>query len=196
MKVIKIYLLLAIVLLSGCKLNVPDKNIAEQNDNRTIEQEQTSNEEIKLKSDVGNGFYNQMEYYVIEVKGEKLGLNGEIPVTKIINLLGKPNREREWKTAIYGLHKEMIYKGIKLLMIDPDENGQFIVIEIEVTSEEYPTLHGIKVGNEINYLTEIYPDIKKNDDGTYSFHNEAIYNTLFEIKDGKVAFIKLYTELP
>ncbi|WP_199616294.1 hypothetical protein [Paenibacillus alkalitolerans] len=164
--------------------------------------EETKNEKISQISVEGNGLYNEMEYYFVNVKDEKLGLEGEVILTKLYNLLGEPNQEREWKTgkgadSYSGMpHREMIYNGIKLLMIDLEKNDRFTVIDIEVKSDEYPTFHGVKVGDDINRLIEIYPNIKKETDGSYLYHNHAIYNAVFEFKDEKIALIRLYTELP
>jgi pimeloyl-ACP methyl ester carboxylesterase len=102
--------------------------------------------------------------------------------------------------------KTLFYDGLEIRMFSPKENGNnFWIMSIKVTSKTYAvTTKSIIIGDSVNKMKELYPEIEMAKDGRtdpdnceymLSSNDDSNY-LVFEVKDGIISEINIYHEIP
>ncbi|MBS4025529.1 MAG: hypothetical protein KGZ96_07610 [Clostridia bacterium] len=96
--------------------------------------------------------------------------------------------------------KEVKFQGIEVELFSPKDNGQsFYVFSIKILDHKYETVRGIKVGDKLERLKELYPELmpildgRKDDNNRGYMFEEGDYIT-FEIINGEIIEIRVYRE--
>ncbi|MFA5528053.1 MAG: hypothetical protein WC996_05505 [Peptostreptococcales bacterium] len=193
-------LLVAVLSLFGCG-DAEKEN--QDNNNNVSEQEeiegQNPNEEPQKMSEFSILFGEHEialkdwdnEVNIEEIFGEPLEVKSEI--------LG-PNSD----TFNGSFMKEITYSGIKFVMFSPKDNGKnYYILSMNIMDNSIETKRGIRVGDTLEKLNEVYPELKPVLDGREDTQNrgykieEGAYDYInFEVKDGSIIHIKIYHEFP
>ena len=150
----------------------------------------------------------EISEFSILIGDEKVSLMDWDDKVDLEEIFGKPIEEKIEKlgpgsdTFEGSFIKEVKFSGIEFEMFSPKENGKsFFVLSMEVTDSKFETKRGIKVGDGLEKLNEMYPEIQPVLDGREDSNNrgykieEGAYNYLtFEVKDGIIINIKIYHE--
>lgn len=149
--------------------------------------------------------------FTIKKGSKSISLYDRENAINLQDILGKPKSKKTEKpgsgsdTFSGSFIRELLYNGLKLQLLAPkgDEKA-FWIYSIVVTGKGFTTVKGIEVGNSLSELKKLYPNITTANDGRQDENNctyeackgdECSYLT-FEIKDGRVAEIKMVVEFP
>ncbi len=101
--------------------------------------------------------------------------------------------------------KSLDYNGLRIELFSPKQNGKtFWIMSMQVSKEGYKTSKGIEVGSTLEEVKNTYPEIEMALDGrtdpnnaAYKISDETKYDYLrFEVKEGLVSEIKIFSQLP
>ncbi|TYQ14995.1 UNVERIFIED_CONTAM: copper amine oxidase-like protein [Acetivibrio alkalicellulosi] len=94
--------------------------------------------------------------------------------------------------------KKIEFDGIVITLMSPPTNGEtFFVEKIQITKPEYETLRGVKVGDSLEKIQEIYGELYHDEyNDRYYYNNENFYYIDFELEEGVVKSITIYVEHP
>lgn len=118
-------------------------------------------------------------------------------------ILGKPISQEDTVTGsgyTEFCKKNLEFDGLQITLYSPKSNCQtFWIQEMDVSKKGVKSLKGIEVGDTVEEVKKIYPDINNNADGRidpdntiYDIQDEDNNYLHFEIKEGIVDGIKVF----
>ncbi len=150
--------------------------------------------------------------FSIHFEGKEVDLFNWDNEIELSELLGAPLAEKTEQlgpgadTFTGSFIRELTYDGLELKLFSPRENGtDFYIIMMKLTENRYLTKRGIKVGDNLEFLQETYPEISQVPDGkddpqngTYRFYEgDNPYTFIdFAVADGRITEINVVHEFP
>jgi hypothetical protein len=127
----------------------------------------------------------------------ELSIGGVIAGTSesmVITLLGKPRRieKCEWDECAPGRHRILHYDGLTLDLLSDEKGKNFAVTSLEVTSDKWSVSPGLRIGDPVSSVRELYGEAISDNDGSLNYgikNNDGWIN--FEYRDGKVTRITM-----
>lgn len=184
-----LFIIILLVLLTGCNIGKDDEVINNQDDDLVTSCIDESEFSIIYKCDTISLKQWDNEVDLNRIFGEDFN--------ESIEQVGK-----EGDTFEGSYIKTLGYNGIKFKLFSPKDNGiTFWIYEINTTSPLFLTKRGIKVGDSLILLKKTYEEVSRVLDGRVDENNLAYqYNNgeeyiIFEIKEGIIVEITLKTEL-
>ena len=140
---------------------------------------------------------------------EILGVKAFTPVDKVIQILGEPLKKeqrsepsRHHPDTVLVYYDTWYYKKVELFFMTVKEKTEPVpekpdkLIYILTTDERFPTKRGIKVGDSVEKLIEIYGSQKpENQFYSYGIDLEGYEYLDFKVENGKVTLIE-YSCIP
>lgn len=154
---------------------------------------------------------NSVSDYSINFGNKFISLGQFGETSYFLDILGKPISEESEvlgpgaDTFTGSYIKRLKYDGFDITLMSPKDDGQkYFILDVKTTNPEYKTKRGIKVGDSIKELKNSYSNISVAKDGrtdenncAYELKDEYSVDYLrFEVKNGVIAEINLYSELP
>lgn len=189
---------LCIASLAACQRNTVDKepeNPIKQEENEGKENEAPTTGNTKLKE------------LAIQYEGKSLQISGAANEEILKDIFGAAI---EKKTHTYTAEDNMDphlgkttneykFPGINIKTINTlEEKDKFYVYQMEISDPKYTTPSLIKVGDSVDKLKEVYPEVSlvPDSDGYYLYRPVDHFDTMaFTIVDNKISNIKIYTLL-
>jgi hypothetical protein len=120
------------------------------------------------------------------------GISLDMSENNVRKILGKPLTTKNGYEAVAGKTRTLQYTGLTVkLLEDVKPTGKFFVYEITTTSPKYPTVDGVKVGDNLAKVTRIYgkPESSSSTNLSYAVDNSSPTYFNFTSKNGKVTKI-------
>ncbi len=149
--------------------------------------------------------------FSIKVGDSIIALNDWEDEIDLKGILGNPINEetvelgQEADTFSGSLVKVLYYEGLMIKLFSPSHNKEeFWVMEIVVSNKNYGTFSGIRIGDNLQELKEIYPGLTIAENGSadenncaYELADRENYNYMFfEVCNGIVSQIRIMHEMP
>jgi hypothetical protein len=148
--------------------------------------------------------------YAITLNGKRIALRAGEDEAGIDGILGEPDSTSSKvlgdgaDTHTGATITTHYYKGLKLTSYTPKSKKRGWIMSMDVTGGNYASARGVKVGDNVSRVKQLYPDggvfpDGRNDKMRYAWYitDQGDYLTLkFEIAGDSVKEILLYHELP
>ena len=127
-------------------------------------------------------------YNRLQIGGVNLSMS-EVQVRKV---LGQPREIKNGYMGIAGKTRTLRYPGLTINLLERDKStNNFFVYEIEADSSRYATKDGVKIGDRISKVTNIYgrTELSETDSATtlnYTVNSTSPAYFVFTIQNGKV----------
>jgi hypothetical protein len=143
--------------------------------------------------------------------GKKISLTDWVDQAELKELFGEPTYEdievlgSGADTFEGSFVKTVIYEGLEIKLFSPPDDGEnYWVTEIKIESKRYPTPRGIRVGDPLEVVMEVYPELKKLDENqrgqeyyAYEFLVEEEYSYIhFKTVEGLIDQIDIFYLIP
>jgi hypothetical protein len=197
----KLLIILIGVIVIGCSAFLFYKFI--YNTNKNIKSHVTIEKQAKAEETPAPTNSDEKKYdYAVMIGSTRVGVSDNVNEQQLISLLGDPISE---KTEVSGpeafpyaglTFKTKEYDGLTIVICKAKDE-KYYIINMTVKSENYPTSLGIKVGDTVEKLKEIYPvEEKESQDPTkiiyYYFEGESGgWAMQFEVSDDKITEFNL-----
>jgi len=205
-RIILIILILNTITLFGCK---PASNL-ETDESGRISEENNYNDLLEDEHQFDDMNHGKGDFSIL-YNASSICIKDWDNIIDLYNIFGEPLFENivildsSADTYAGSYVKNIEYDGIKFKLFSPKNNGkEFWIMEIEIDKNGFRTSRDIEVGDTVENLKEVYPEIDILPDGRTDTNNCAYViedieysNYLqFEVRDGVISHIKIYHLLP
>ncbi|MFD1957416.1 hypothetical protein ACFSL6_25415 [Paenibacillus thailandensis] len=197
---------------AGCTTSGPDRNAVQSNANLPAEtvKEQTAAVQEESPSSEPASENGAPSDFSLSVNNAVLSLHVWDNEIDLEQTLGAPITQNVEQLENADTHtgsfiKKLEYDGLHMELFSPKQNGKtFWIMSMLLSKEGYKTAKGIEVGSTLEEVKTAYPGIEMAPDGrtdpdnaAYAISNEAQTDHLqFEVKEGLVSEIKIFSQLP
>ncbi|WP_223067306.1 hypothetical protein [Paenibacillus caui] len=197
------------VLVIVLTLSMMTSCLGNQEKNKTTVTPSESTNTIPPEENLNSTIQPQVDEFSLLINNTSISLHAWDNEINLEQVLGKPISQNIHELKGDGFTgsflKKIKYNGLELELFSPKDNGKkFWIMTMVVTKRGYPTSKGIELGSTVKEIKDAYPAIKISEDGrtdpnncAYEIRNVQEYNHMqFEVKDGKVAHIKIFHLIP
>lgn len=201
--------LAVILIISGCALTNAKSTGNAGAGTENAQNEAPAQTDIPVQDEDEVQESNPSSDFAIRANGKLISLKDFDNQIRLAEILGEPISENTETlgdgadTHTGSQIKTLTYDGLQLTLFSADQD-QYWVMKMDVAGGEYATAKGVQIGDTVEEIQKLYPDIEIAKDGrtdpnncAYEIRNDEESNYLsFEVKDGIVEHISVYHLIP
>jgi hypothetical protein len=201
--------IIIMIVFTGCTSSEPKQDVINTNGNISNEtQKEPIKEEEKASEQTSEN--SSLNDFSLSINDAFITLHSWDNKINLEEILGTPITQnveelKDADTYTGSFIKSLDYNGLRIELFSPKQNNKtFWIMSMQVSKEGYKTSKGIEVGSTLEEVKNAYPEIEMELDGrtdpnnaAYKISDETKYDYLrFEVKEGLVSEIKIFSQLP